>query len=225
MLKSEYAHAVDVIQAEMRRYLHPLGFRVRGRSFNRRTADGLTEVVTIQMGPADPPGVKPIPGVRGSLHGWFAVNLGVHVPEVLEHAGEMLAPAWLQDTHCCVRERLGAVATGEDRWWRAEATSAVISEVVRDLEEAGLPFLARYSTRDRILAEWHDRTERVGMSSPPRIVTAIILARRGERADAHRRLAEQRRDALATHPAHAQYVAELAAGLGLGSLDELPQIG
>jgi hypothetical protein len=74
MAKSIYAQAVDDIQAALRPFLKSRGFRFRGRTFNRTTEDGLTEVVNIQMGVWDPPGTTYIPGLRENLHGLFMVN-------------------------------------------------------------------------------------------------------------------------------------------------------
>ena len=169
------------------------------------------------MGASDPPGTTFIPGLRENLHGLFTINLGVYVPEVARrHGGE--AKSWIQEYHCCVRARLGD-ACGEKRdiWWHARVEDAVIGDVRRRLEQAGLPFLDRFSTRNKILAEWHDRSESTGAGGPPRIVMAIILAERGQKDQARGLLARQ---VLETrNPRHPDYVRRLAKELGLGSLD------
>lgn len=218
MAKSQYAQDVDEIQRALRPFLQQSGFGVRGRSFNRPTEDGLTQVVSIQMGPSDPPGTTYIPGLRENLHGLFAINLGVYVPEVARRHGGGEAKSWIQEYHCCVRARLGAlVGEGKEMWWHARAEDEIVADLRRCLEKAGLPFLERFATRDRILAELDGRTENMGASSPPRIVSAIILAERGERERAHRLLSQQ---ALETrNPGHPQYVRTLAKILGLGGLD------
>lgn len=218
MAKSEYAQAVDEIQ----RALHPLlkarGFRVRGRTFNRRTEDGLTQVVSIQMGASDPPGTTSIPGLRENLHGLFTVNLGIYVPEVARHHGGGEARLWVHEYHCCVRARLGeACGEKQDIWWHARTDESVVNDVKRGLEGGGFPFLGRFSSRDKILAEWHDLSEIIGAGSPPRIVMAIILAERRRTNDARALLAQQ---VLETrNPGHPEYVRDLAKKLGLGSLD------
>ncbi len=185
MPRSTYAQAVDEIQSALRPALKAEGFNVRGRTFNRVTDDGLTQVISIQMGASDPPGTTYIPGLRENLHGFFTVNLGVYVPEVAKHHGGGQAKSWVQEYHCCVRARLGE-ASGEehDVWWHARADDAVIDDVWRRLEQAGLPFLNRYSSREKILAEWQDRSENTGAGDPPRIVMAIILAEHGRKDDA-----------------------------------------
>ena len=218
MAKSKYAEAVDAIQRALRPHLKEKGFRVRGRTFNRVTEDGLTQVVNLQMGASDPPGTNYFPPSRVNLHGLFTVNLGVYVPEVARHHGGGEATSWVQDYHCCIRSRL-AEACGEkkDRWWKAEVKEAILEDVHRRLENGGFPFLERYATRDRILAEWKDREDNLSASSPPRIVLAILLAQRGETERARALLARQARETR--NPGHPAYVRELARELGLGELE------
>lgn len=218
MAKSKYAKMVDGIQAALRPLMKTRGFKVRGRTFNRRTDDELTQVVNLQMGPSDPPGTTYFRGLRKNLHGLFTVNLGVYVPEVSRIHGRGEVRSWVQDYHCCVRARLGEAADKtRDVWWRARADGAVADEVGRLLEAEGFPFLDRFSTRDKILAEWRDRSQNMGASAPPRIVMAIILAERGQREQARALLARQ---AIETrNPGHPDYVRKLASKLAVGSLD------
>ena len=218
MRKSTYASAVDDIQSALSPFLKGSGFKVRGRAFNRGTEDGLTQVVSIQMGASDPPGTIHVPGLRENRHGLFTVNLGVYVPEVAKHHGGGEGKSWVHEYHCCVRARLGE-ASGEeqDLWWPARNDTAVIDDVRRRLELGGLPFLDRFSTRDKVLVEWHARSQNMGASSPPRIVMAIILAERGESGRARELLAKQVMETR--NPGHPDYMRKLAKKLALGSLD------
>jgi hypothetical protein len=219
MAKSSYVEAVDHIQGALRPSLYERGFRVRGRTFNRVTEDGLTQVVNIQMGASDPPGTTYFPGLRENMYGLFTINLGVYVPEVAKHHGGGGAKSWVQDYHCCVRDRLGP-ASGESRdvWWPARADDDVITDVRHRLEMGGLPFLDRYSSRDKILAECRDGSENRDVITVPRIVTAIILFERGEKNRARDLLARQVAESE-DHPGHQNSVRRLANKLGLGSLD------
>ena len=110
MGKSTYGSAVDDIQAGLRPFLKGCGFKVRGRTFKRPTEDGLTQVVSLQMGASDPPGTTSIPGLRENLHGLFTVNLGVYIPEVARHHGGGEAKSWVQEYQCCVRAAVPAAA-------------------------------------------------------------------------------------------------------------------
>jgi len=218
MTKSAHAQAVDQIQRELRPFLQQMGFRARGRTFNRSTKDGLTHVVNIQMGASDPPGTTYIPGLRENLHGLFAVNIGVYVPEVARYHGGGEPKSWIQEYHCCVRSRLGEfVGEGKEIWWHARADEQTVVDVRNCLEKVGFPFLERFGSRDLILAEWEGQSENMGASNPPRIVSAIILSERGERDRARSLLREQVRETL--NPGHPKYVRSLAETLGLGRLD------
>src|SRR5262245_14171011 len=213
MPKSKYAEAVDEIQAVLRSLMKARGFNVRGRTFNRLTEDGLTQVINLQMGPSDPPGTTYVPGLRENLHGLFTVNLGVYVPEVARCHGGGEARSWVQDYHCCVRARLGEVSGEKDAWWHASADPVVIEDVRRLLQAEGLPFLEQFSTRDMILTEWGDRSKSMGASSPPRIVMSIILAVRGEKDRARALLARQALESR--NPGHSDYVRKLASELAI----------
>lgn len=218
MPKSAYAEAVDQIQRALRPMMKTRGFNVRGRTFNRGTEDGLTQVVNLQMGPSDPPGTTYIPGLRENLHGSFTVNLGVYVPEVARLASGAEARSWVQEYHCCIRARLAeAPGEGRDIWWQARPDSTVSEDICHLLEVGGFPFLDRFSTRDKILAAWRDRSENMDASHPPRIVMAIILAERGQREPARALLSQQ---VLETrNPGHPDYVRQLARELGVGPVD------
>lgn len=218
MTKTEHARSVDQLQSDLRPLLKVRGYKVRGRTFNRVTEDGLTQVISIQMGRSDPPGTTYIPGLRENLHGWFTINLGVCVPEVSRHHGGGAPKGWVQEYHCCIRSRLGQ-ASGEKRdlWWRASLHDAALLDIQRRLEVGGLPFLERHSTRDKILSELRDHSESWGTGGPPRIVMAIILTARGERERARQLLSLQARETR--NPRHPEYVRDLAAKLAVGELD------
>ena len=168
-----------------------------------------------QMGPSEPPGTTFIPGLRENLYGLFTINLGVYVPEVARYHGGGECKSWVQEPCCCVRTRLGMVTKeGHSEWWPAQVDDAAMTEVCHDVTSAGIAFLDRFATRDKILSEWLGRSEKVESLTPPRIVMAIILAERGKKDDARELLALQANETLV--PAHATYVHSLAERLGLG---------
>lgn len=120
---------------------------------------------------------------------------------------------------CAIRTRLGSAA-GEERdlWWRAEACGEVIEDVRDRLRMAGLPWLERFGSRDRILGAF-EGLERSPWTNTPRIVSAVIRVARGETAAGRTLLTAQLSDATMTRPLHASYVRELALKLGLDPLD------
>src|ERR1700722_18583045 len=190
--KSEFAQVLDGLQAKLGLALKQWGFRRRGRTFNRTTSDGLTEVVNLQMGSFDPPGMTYIPGLRENLYGKFAVNLGVSVPEVVEQHGGKPPKAFIHDYHCCVRARLGHVGPeGRDIWWDLQGENHLAEELEVRLSSDAIPFLRRLDTRDKILTEYSAVTRSSYAITPPRIVCAIILVERGRIGDARALLAAQ----------------------------------
>jgi hypothetical protein len=219
MSKSVFAEAVDQIQTELRPFLREQGFNSRGRTFNRVTAEGLKHVVNIQMGASDPPGSAHIPHLRPNLHGLFTINFGVFVPEVAESVGNVKQKTWVQEYDCAVQRRIGSlVGEGKEIWWHARAETSVISDVKRALEQAAFAFFESFGTRDLILHNFTERIARLGASRPPRIVKAIILAKRGEMDKARDLLAEQVHETL--NPGHPEYVRKLARSLGIEQLND-----
>ncbi len=212
MPKSQHAIAVDAIQTKLRPMLKQYGYKARGRTFNRLTDDGLTQVINIQMGAADPPGTAYIANLRENLHGLFCINLGIHVPEVAEIYNGGKPKSWIQEYDCCVRSRLGE-AGGKDSWWPATASDTLTTDLIDSLKTDGFGFLGRYASRDSIIQTWDGRTENLGASSPPRIVLAIILARRGELEQAKQLLNEQ--ISVTKKNGHREFVQTLAGRLGL----------
>lgn len=213
--RSSQQGKVDEVQATLHAKLKGLGFKKSGRTFNRTTADGLVQVITVQMGAHDPPGTNYIPGLRENLYGWFTINLGVYVPEVARHHGGGEAKGFVKEYQCCVRSRLGELGPEKtDLWWRNDAVDTVVPDLVERLDRDGLPFLERFRSRDAILREWRDEVENQGSGgSPPRIVMAIILAEMGELVRARQLLAEQAGEK--SNPGHPAYIRSLAERLGI----------
>ncbi len=63
MPKSLVVAALDSIQKELTAFLKPLGFRKKGRTYNRCVHDGLVQAINLQMGQY-PIGEYEIPGIR-----------------------------------------------------------------------------------------------------------------------------------------------------------------
>ena len=220
MAKSSQAEKVDAIQAAVHAALKSKGFKKQGRVFNRSTADGLIQVIQLQMGRHDPPGTVHIPKYREDRYGWFTVRLGVYVPEV----DRLLRPfdearRFIHEAYCCIREDLGSL--GEEKthlWWRNDAAAQVIPDLLPRLDRDALPFLDRLGSRDDILRELEASTSVAGPGGPPRIVRAIIIAERGDKAGAKALLARQASEAPHDDP-HLAYLHSVAARLGI-ALDE-----
>ncbi len=205
--KSKQTQAVDDVQAEIKAYLAPLGFKCRGRNFNRKINEDLIQVVNIWMGP-----------YTSMFHGLISVNLGVYHTGLKkafngEHFSEC---SWVPEPACFIRKRLGKIGDG-DRWW--EPNSASATEILRLLKLDQSLFFGRYSTIPKILEELYSDFEHRGdFQSPKRIVAAALKLHQGDRTEASKLLQEQAETSRAWHPGHADYVLELAQRLGLSNL-------
>jgi hypothetical protein len=183
------------------------------------TTGDLTQVVQLQMARFDPPGTTYIPGLRENLYGKFTINVGVFVPEVHDLVGVGVPKSLIREVDCCIRSRIGTLAPeGRDIWWQIRADRELVEDLWKRLDRDAFPFFKRFETRDAILEELlpATRPRHIG-SYPPRIVCAIILAKRGVMADARALLAAQAEETA--HPQHSSYVKELAERMGLGGLD------
>lgn len=197
-------------------------FLVRRRTYNRQTADGLTHVINFQMGRFDLPGTVHIPWLRENYYRKFTINVGVYVPEVyiVQWGKER---KFVMEYDCCVRERLGVLGPEHtDIWWDLQGDSKFVKslgdELRGRLENDALPFLARFETRDALVKELLDpAAERPG----GKVCCAIILAARGQLKEARDMLVAHKDEHIRSggHPSHLEYLKELAAKLGVKTLE------
>ncbi|MGD0501715.1 MAG: DUF4304 domain-containing protein [Steroidobacteraceae bacterium] len=153
MSKSQFVAALDSVQTELTAYLKPLGFRKKGRTYNRGVGDGLVQTVNLQMGQY-PIGDYVIPGLRESLYGRFAVNLGIALPAVGVVEYDRSLPPFVQECQCHVRVRLSRLVFDEDVWFDLDhLVDRTAKDVVRHMDAAGVPFLRRFESYSAVLAE------------------------------------------------------------------------
>lgn len=204
MKGSKYAKAMNALQAGLRPMLFERGIRVRGRNFNRTTDDGLTHVITLQMGRFDQ-----------WLYGQFTVNVGVYVPEVSKYQFHGEVDGFVTEAHCCVRTSLGELGPEKDDvWWDVSTSDDLLAEIQTRLRRHALPFLNRLKTRDDIIKKVKAARSERHFLTPSPIVHALILHRRGKKREVQKLLAAHAKDAEATHRGHAAYVRSLAKRLG-----------
>src|SRR5579863_6346089 len=218
MAKSKPAEVMDELQSQLQPFLEECGFRMRSRTCNRTTADGLTHVINFQMGRFDPPGTSYIPWFRKNLYGKFTVNVGVYVPEVASQKYGGSPRSSIQEPDCCVRQRLGALGPERsDLWWSVRSEKKTVADLRLRLERDAFPWFRRLETRDSLLHELEKVDETWGSGGAPRIICAILLAHRGQTEKARENLIIQVRKR--SDPKHTEYVQALADHLGLGKID------
>ncbi len=213
-IKSEVVRVMDEVEGAMKAGLRSVGFRHRKRTFSRTTPEGLVHLINLQVGAYEPPGTVEIPGLRENLYGRFTVNLGVFVPEVAEYdVGGFRAGKLIHEYNCCLRARLGMIGPERrDLWWNLSDSSELAKDVMHRVSRDAFPWFDRFGTRDLILAEMSRETAGP-FTTVPRIVSAIIQAKRGDAVAARALLDRQIEET--DKPRHAEYVRELAARLGL----------
>jgi hypothetical protein len=217
MPKSAFAAALDEVQQPMTALLKNLGFRRRGRTYNRTVADGVVHAVNFQMGQF-PIGDYVIAGLRESYYGRFTVNLGVMLPAVLKLESGQDPPAFVPEHYCEIRERLGTLVYGDDVWWDLDhQIAATARSMVELMDRAGLPFLDQYESYSSVVSQLDEGgtlpSSNAGRSA---LVGALICAATGERERAakffDRAIVEAKRIA---HKGFLGHVHDLRSSCGL----------
>jgi uncharacterized protein DUF4304 len=208
--KSQYASNLDELQQSVTALLRPLGFKKGGRTYNRTCDDGIVHVINFQMGEY-PIGDYVIPGLRESLYGKFAVNLGVYLPCVFEVEGYPGPKRMYREYHCEIRERLGALINNrEDVWWELSGPVEVVAADVCDvLTRLGLPFLSQFESYRDVLSYFKTFNKfpfhNEGRST---LAAAIISYHVGERVEAEELFARAFNNAV-DYPGFREHVCEL----------------
>ena len=166
MPKTVAVQALDQIQSVATDILRPLGFKRKGRCYNRQTKDDLCQVINFQM------------YKQGDR---FCVNLGVYVPEVATILGMPTGMKWVQEYHCCIRDRIGRNGIdGTDMWWVLKRVEDLGPKIALRLEKEALPYLAQYETRELVLKTLKQDLSRPSLSASPKLVCAAILKEQGD---------------------------------------------
>jgi len=182
MGKSEYTKNLDRIQAEALKYLNQLGYKKKGRTFNKTLDSGLIHVINFQMG-------------RRSLSGKFTINLGVYIPEIYK-----LLWFWIEDEpkfvdhgDCEITERIGFLApSSKSLWWDLKKNPRRLNKnVVMHIDNYGLPYLNRFMNQDDIINEWKLGGEQIGFTHRANLSIAILLANSGKRGQARNLLIQE----------------------------------
>jgi hypothetical protein len=221
-MKSPFVEQMDSVQKDLTAFLRPLGFRSKGRSYNRSCEDGVVQVIGLQMGQYEIGSRLPLPPAlqhfQTDFYGQFTVNLGIFVREIWE-CGNPSPPKSIVQEYCChIRRRLGrSDAIGKEYWWHLDqSTERLIADIIPMLNQDGLPFLERFSTRKAVIEEWIDFNENESrLSARARVDVAVILAKLGKLKEAAQLLQDQIQ--RTPNNGHAEYVRVLSQKLGINA--------
>ena len=223
MKKSIYIQRLDRIQSEIwAKLLKPIGFKKRGRSFNRKTADDLIQVIEFQLGQA-----------YLNDNDKFSVYIGIRVPESFEKTfveTEQIK-SFYQYQYCNIVTCLNDRTLGHSAYKASNGTSynakmfmldmedlrPTIEEIEEMFETHVFPFLDDMNTREKVLAnrlKYHVKYKMFELSNTIDLDEAMIYGRAGNLEKA-KQIIQQRYDNSVTHKPHQEYLISLSKELGI----------
>lgn len=139
--KEDYKSTLDFIQNEIYQNLKQIGFKKRGRTFNRKINNGIVQVINFQSGK-----------YTSIFYGKFTVNLGVYIEEIYALDFDISNKKFVQEYDCQVRNRLNYLKSETDVWWNInfEERQQTIEEIKELINTTGLEWFRKYETRDKI---------------------------------------------------------------------------
>jgi len=204
MAKTAFAKKLDIIQAEAHTYLRQVGYRKKGRTFNKSLDSGLIHVVNFQMG-------------RRSLSGQFTINLGIFIPEIykLLWFWEEDEPKFVDHGDCEIINRIGDLKpSSEDLWWDLKKNTRRLSKTIMvHLDKYGLPYLNKLNTQEDIIQEWNKHGDTVGFNHRSGLSVAILLAKSGQEEKAQSLLINEYE--LHIDEPYAEFVSSIAKKLDI----------
>ncbi len=209
--KDELKTNLDNIQKEIFQFLKPLGFKKKGRTFNRQTEDGIYQVINIQSGRYEFGDKYVIPGFRENFYGKFTINLGVMVKEIYELESHNKTKDIYQDYDCQIRERLSHLTIKQDHWWTiSDDNNKTAKEIVDGLSSYGLDWLDYFENRDKICGN----LVRLEGGSPRAKLDVALIELHRDKLKAEK-LFQDYYDNIEIKNGHKEYVKGLADRLGV----------
>lgn len=207
-VKTDYKTRLDSIQKDVHQYLKPLGFKKRGRTFNRETETGLFQVINFQSGQYPIGENYEIPGIRESFYGKFTVNFGVCVEELYLIEFPKKSQPFYQEYDCQIRERLETILNKTDSWWQIDSDSAKVSNMIIDgLKAKGFDWFDLFDSREKIIQNWGDYAD----ANSPRAKLDIALIVQQTDKEKGAKLIQEYYDSVENdRKSHKEYVIDLA---------------
>jgi hypothetical protein len=135
---SDIGKAIDrLIGLELAPYLKSMGFKKKARDFYRVDAESIA-VINVQASQGNA-------GEKGR----FTINVGRYFPAIAKVQDKTLSGSHPKEYECTVRERLGALMDGNDKWWvvdTATDNAEIASELRYVVERFAMPWLQRIAT-------------------------------------------------------------------------------
>ncbi len=210
-VNNDFKLQLDNIQKEIFHFLKPLGFKKKGRTFNRQTEEGIYQVINIQSGRYEFGDKYVVPGLRENYYGKFTVNLGVMVKEIYELEVHHKPKEIYQDYDCQIRTRLTHLTSKNDYWWPiSNDNQNTFKQIIEGLNSHGIEWLDTFENRKKICQNWgivEGSARRAKLD-----VALIILHSNKEKGE---KLIRDYYNNIKNHNGHKEYVKGLAESLGL----------
>ena len=210
---SDYSYRLDKILQSIFKALKPLGFIRKDRLFNRRTSEGLLEVIHFQTIHAPPGGKDDLPGFRPYNFGKFTVNLGIWIPELFDETFPGQRKKMYEPFDCSLRILLSKLTRGDEYWWSLDEKASTLSqEILEALKGPGRQWLNQLNTYQKIEANWVALAESQQLVRRAKLDVALMKILRNEEdgKDLFREYFQQK------HPeGHRQYLLFLAQKYGV----------
>jgi Domain of unknown function (DUF4304) len=199
--KEELKTNLDNIQNEIFQFLKPLGFKKKGRTFNRQTEDGIYQIINIQSGL-----------VYSTLYGSFTINLGIMVKEIYELESYHKPKDFYLEYECNIRKRLSNLINKNDLWWSiSENIENTAKEIIEGIRVKGIEWLSALETREEIINNWVNMAD---SNSPRAKLDVAIIALTLDREKGSKLIKDYYHKIKSKSP-HKDYVKELAEKLGV----------
>ena len=212
-------YIADYVHKEL---LKPLGFKRRLNTFNRKTEEGIIQVVNFQSSMYNlesPETTKIKESILGPMpvYGTFPLNFGAWVKELAEAISGLYgnpSAGFIPEYTCAIRARIGDFL-GKNTWFSLDndldQTSTHVLQLVKD---HGLPFLQEHETRERILYNLETQSTINFLSPTPLLNASIMYLHQGNKEKAQE-LFQKHYDQTDPKHSHRKYLEELAEKLGL----------
>jgi len=163
--KTDFKTSLDLIEKSIFTTLKPLGFKKKGRTFNREIEKGIFQVINFQSGQYPIGPNYEVPGLRENLYGKFTVNLGVCISSLYKLRYPIENKIFYKEYECQIRVRLGPLLKGRDYWWTVEDNiTDIIEEINTGILTVGNKWFEGVDSKEKII-------ENFGI--PPYISTPI----------------------------------------------------
>jgi hypothetical protein len=172
-----YNALLNEVQSELSQFFKNNLYKKYNRAYNKLQEDGLIHVISFQLGEY-PIGNYIIPGLRESLYGKFAINLGVYIPYIdhFEKHYNINMKSGVKDYHCEIRKRLKENPNEQNDYWinLSDDIFKIKNHVQNLIENKGIPFLDQFQSINDIIC-YYDTHGEIPFNNSERSMFSVAL--------------------------------------------------